>query len=143
LPHRHARDDGICQVGGTFVHAPCATRRAEAAPLATEGDQGVFRAGVAGEAQETVGQDAAREVGVEFVGDEARQVRAGRFAVRRECACVLLHQPVERCLFGAVTLVAGGTCSRRVVRARRHEDFGVTGKTVIIYSLPQRTIIRK
>ena len=53
--------------------------------------QAVFRTGVAGEAHETVGQHAARQVSVEFVGGEARQVRSCGVVVRREKACVLLQ----------------------------------------------------
>jgi hypothetical protein len=39
LPHRHPGDDVIDQVGGGLRHAPGATARTEAAPLATEGHE--------------------------------------------------------------------------------------------------------
>jgi hypothetical protein len=39
LAHRHPGDDVIDQVGGRLRHAPGATARTEAAPLATEGHE--------------------------------------------------------------------------------------------------------
>ena len=79
LPHRHVRDDLINQVSRRLMHAPRAARGTEAASLATERHPRLAGAGGAGEPHETVGEDAALKVGVELVGDEARQA----------CACGL------------------------------------------------------
>ena len=53
-----------------FVHAARATRQTDSAPLATERDQCVLLAGVAGEPYEPVGKDAALKIGIEFVIDD-------------------------------------------------------------------------
>jgi hypothetical protein len=84
-------------------HAPRAARRANAAPLATERHQCVARAGVAGEAQEALGENAAVEIRLEFVFDEWRQA----LYFGGEGLIVPLHQPVERGVLGAPSLVAG------------------------------------
>ena len=58
------------------------------------------------QAQETVGQDAAFEEGVELVFDELRQPGPGcRLGLLEEGGGVLLHQAVQRRLLGAVALV--------------------------------------
>jgi hypothetical protein len=49
LPHRHPGDDVIDQVGGRLRHAPGATARTEAAPLATKGHEPLM--GAVGAAQ--------------------------------------------------------------------------------------------
>ena len=60
----------------------------------------------AAQAQETMGQDAARQEGVELVFDESRQVGASSvFGLAEEGRCVLLHQSVQSGLFRAVALV--------------------------------------
>ena len=60
----------------------------------------------AAQPQETVRQDAALEEGVEFVLDEPGQLGAGAgFGVGDEAGRMLLHQAVQRGLFGAVALV--------------------------------------
>ena len=58
----------------------------------------------AAKTQEAVGQDAAFEEGVELVPHKLRQVGAGS-GLRDEGRGVLLHQAVQRGVFGAVTLV--------------------------------------
>ena len=57
----------IDQVGDGLHHAPGATARAEAATLATEGHELFMGTVGATQAQETVGQYAALEKGIEFV----------------------------------------------------------------------------
>lgn len=126
LPHRHARQDAVYQVGRCLGHSSRAARRTDAAPLATERDQGVARAALAGQAQEAIGEYAAVEVGIEFVFDELRQAGAATTVVyfRGERRIVLPHQPVERCLFRAAALVLRRTCGDRLGRCphRRLED---------------------
>jgi hypothetical protein len=82
-------DDVVHQVSGGLCHTPGSARRAEAAELATEGDQLVMAAVAAAQAQEAEGQDAAFEESVELVFDELRQVGAG--GLRDEGRGVLLH----------------------------------------------------
>ena len=107
-------------------HAPRAARRTDAAPLATERDERVARAAVAGQAQESMGKDAALEIGVELVFDEVRQ--AGSVDMRYlggEGRVVLPHQPIQRCLFRAAAFVtgcAGGGCA---LGGCAHEAIGV------------------
>jgi hypothetical protein len=91
LPHRHARQNVVLQIGGGLGHAPRAARRADAAPFAAKGDERVARAAVAGQAQEPVGEYAAVEVGVELVFDELRQISAAAVYFGGE-AC---PEPVE------------------------------------------------
>ena len=58
------------------------------------------------QAQEAVGQDAALEERLELVLDEPGQLGAGAgLGVRDEAGRVLLHQAVQRGLFGAVACV--------------------------------------
>jgi len=96
----------VDQVHRSLRHAPRAARRAKAAPLATEGDQLVVAAVAAAQSQEAVREDAALQERVELVLDELRQVDpSGRLCLGDEGRSVLLHQPVQRGLFRAVTLV--------------------------------------
>ena len=62
LAHGYAGQNVVYQVGCGLGHAPCAARGADAPPLATERDQGVACAVVAGQAQEAFGEDAAVEI---------------------------------------------------------------------------------
>lgn len=60
----------------------------------------------AAQPQETVGEDAALEEGVELVLDETRQLGASAgLSVGDKAGRVLLHQAVQRGLLGAVAFV--------------------------------------
>ena len=75
--------------------------------LVTERQQLVVPALAAAQAQESVGEDAAFEEGVEFVFDELRQSGAGAgLGVRDEVSRGRPHQAVQRAPLGAVALVA-------------------------------------
>ena len=52
-------------------------------------------------------EDAALEIGIEFVFDESRQASAVRLHLGGERLIVRPHQLVKRCLFGAAALVSG------------------------------------
>ena len=67
----------IHEVRGTLGHAAAAAAGAEAAALAGKGDQPLQRAGVAPEAGEAVGEDAAGKELAEFLFDEPRETGAG------------------------------------------------------------------
>jgi len=68
----------------------------------------------AAQPQEAVGQDAALQKGVELGLDELRQVGASRgLSLLEEGRGVLLHQAVQRGLFGAVALVVDWGVVRR------------------------------
>lgn len=89
LAHRYMGDDAVDQVGRRLRHAPGAARRAEAAALATQGDELVVAAVAAAQSQEAVGQDGAFEEGIELVlgrsaaGRLRRRPRPGRRRSRR------------------------------------------------------------
>ena len=93
-----------------------------AAPLATERHQYVACAVLAAQAHEFTGKNAAVEIGVELVFDELRQTRACgcMFYFGGERLNVLLHQPVERCLFGSAAFVAGRACGGYALERRAH-----------------------
>ena len=96
LPHRHMRDDVVHQVRCGARHRTCPASGAKARALAAEGQQLVVAAFAAVQPQETVGQDAAFEKGVELVFDEARQLRSGTgLGVGDEAGRMLLHQAVQ------------------------------------------------
>lgn len=79
---------------------------AETAALTAEGREHVVVGIAAAQSQEAVGQDAAREEGVELVLDEPQQLRAGAgLGIGDEAGRVLLHQLVQRGLLGAMALV--------------------------------------
>ncbi len=86
-------DEGALEFGGHAAFAP-------------ERQRLVVTALAAAQPQETVGQDAALEEGVELVLDAPRQftARAG-LNVRDEAGGVLLHKPIQRGLLGAMALV--------------------------------------
>ncbi len=80
-------------MGCRLRHAPGPARRAQAAPLAAEGNQLVVAAVAAAQAQQAVGLDGAFEEGVELVLDELRQVGAcSVLGLRDEGRGVLLHR---------------------------------------------------
>ncbi len=91
------------------------------APLATERHQRVARACVAAQPQEALGQNAAVEIGLEFVFDELRQpVYFGNGAL-----VVLPHQPIQQRLFGTAALVIRRAGSRFAQGGCAHEVIGV------------------
>jgi hypothetical protein len=107
-------DDVVHQVRRCLRHAPGTARRAKLALLATEGDDLDVAAVAAVQAQESVGQHAAFEEGVELVFDELRQVGASSvFGLGEEGCGVLLHQAVQLGLFRAVALVVDRVAIRR------------------------------
>lgn len=74
-------------------HTPGATRRAEPAALAAEGDQLVVTAVGAAQPKETVRQDAALQERVELVLDEGWQARTrGGLDLSEEGLGKLLHR---------------------------------------------------
>ena len=85
--------------------------RPKPAPLAAECDQLVVAAVTAAQAQEAVGQDAARQEGVELVFDKLRQVGAGCvFGLLEVGRGVLLNQAVQLGLFRAVAPASEQGC---------------------------------
>jgi hypothetical protein len=76
LAVRRQRQDSIDEVHGGVGHAPRRATRAQAASLATERDDDLVVAGLAADAREAVGEDAAAEVGGELALDVAREAAA-------------------------------------------------------------------
>ena len=102
-------EDPVDEVGGGIGHAATAAGGAEPAPLAREGDEAIVPAGIAVDAQESMGEDAALEDGAELSFDEARQ-RAGALAGQ---------EGLENGLLGPVAFVAGARCSWPAMAVRR------------------------
>ncbi len=72
MAHGYDGDDSVDQMGGGIRHAPSAARGAEGPALTRERDHSIVAAVVATDADETVGKNAALEVGPELALDEAR-----------------------------------------------------------------------
>ncbi len=86
-------------------HAATEAARAEAAPLAGEGDQALVAAGEAGQSQKAVFEDAAAQVLVDFLRRELRQAPCF-FGSLTEGRPVLLHDLVKSRVLRASTLGA-------------------------------------
>ena len=84
LACRHPGDDALDQVGRSLGHTPAGTRRTKPAPLATEGQQGLFRTGVTSQAQKAVGEDATLELVVKLALHIRRQAFGIGVVVERE-----------------------------------------------------------
>jgi hypothetical protein len=84
-----------CRIG----HAASAAGRAEAAPLAREGDEPIVPAVVTVKAKEAVGEHAAAKVGTERLLDEARSVLVSGSRADEECLQLLADGSVEDRLF--------------------------------------------
>lgn len=95
----------IDQVGGRLDHPTGATRGAESASLAGEGDQVFVAASVALNAQEAVLEEVAFQVVVELPPDECGQRTAFGFESGEKLRVVSLDDSVEWRLFWAVALV--------------------------------------
>jgi hypothetical protein len=76
----------VHEAGGALGHAPAAAARTDAAPLAGKGNQPLLGTGVARQAGEAVGPDAAGEELAELLLHELRQAgtSARRAASRRK-----------------------------------------------------------
>ncbi len=72
LPHGDVGHDVIAKVRGEVAHAAAEARRTEAAALARKRDEAALSAAVAGDPNESVGQDAAPEERLDLVDHEAR-----------------------------------------------------------------------
>jgi hypothetical protein len=113
LPHGDAGQHAVHEAGGALGHAPAAAARTEAAPLAGKGNQPLLGTGVATQAGEAVGQDAAGEELAELLLHELRQAgtvgTVSRFAEKglqvsadngMEDAALRLTWTVDRALDG-------------------------------------------
>lgn len=70
LAHGYLPQDVIHQFGCGLGHSSGATRRVDAAPLATERDESVSCTASTTQAQASVGKDSAFEIRLEFIYDE-------------------------------------------------------------------------
>jgi hypothetical protein len=95
----------IDEVGCHVRHAPATARGTESPPLAGERDEPVVTTGVAVDAQEAMGQNAALEIGTNFALDEASDGSARRSGAREERFEFLAHHAMEQGLFWLVTFV--------------------------------------
>ena len=95
----------IDQVGGRLDHPTGATRGAESASLAGEGDQVFVAASVALNAQEAVLEEAAFQVVVELPPDECGQRSAFGFESGEKLRVVSRDDSIQWCLFRTVALI--------------------------------------
>lgn len=100
LPHRDLGHDVITEMRGEVAHAAAETRRTEAAALARKRDEAVLSAAIAGDPNESMGQNAAPEERLDLVDHEARQAASAPVPVLglglgQERPPVLGEQPVE------------------------------------------------
>ena len=76
LADRHARDDGVDEVGGLVGHAPAFAGWTQASDLAGQCHQRVVAAVGAADPGEATGQEPAAQIALETAGDEPRQLVA-------------------------------------------------------------------
>ena len=110
LAHGGLRQRLVDQTGGGLGHAAAAAGRAEAAPLAGEGDDAVAPAFIAVDAQEPVRGDAAVQKSAEVAHDEKRDRAAAQLPAGEEGRKVLRDRMVQRAF----------PCAARTVRAHVH-----------------------
>ncbi len=111
LANGHLGNHAIDEVGRGIGHAASAAGRAEAAPLAREGDEAVELAVVAVQAQESVGEDAAAQIGAELVLDEAGRRLIALASAREKGFELVANGLVEQRAFGTPRLVGGAAGS--------------------------------
>ena len=102
------REDSIDEVCGRVRHTSSSAGGTQAPSFTRESEQTVVAAGIAAQAQEPVGQDAAIEIGAQFALHEACDRRALFACAREEALEVLSNDFVEQCLLGLVALVLDG-----------------------------------
>jgi hypothetical protein len=105
LADGHLGQDAIDELCGGVGHASAAAGRAEATPLAREGDEAIVAASVAVDPQEAVGQDPAPEVRAQLLLDEAGRRVLAFAGARQERLELFPDDRVERGLLGSVSLV--------------------------------------
>jgi hypothetical protein len=122
LAHRHRREDAVDDAGGGVGHATPGAARADAPTLAREGDEKIAVTGASVEAEESVGEHAAREVGTEGLFDVTRQNAFVALArVCKERVEVIADERVEDCLRRTArsVVVLGRARSPRRVASRQ------------------------
>jgi len=92
-------------VGGGIRHPPTSTRRTESPAFAREGDEPIVTAGVAVDAKESVGEDAAREIAADLAFHEASDGRPRRSRACEEGLELVADDLMEKRLLGLVTFV--------------------------------------
>jgi len=102
------REYSIDEVCGGVRHASSSAGGTQAPSFTREGEQAVVAAGIAVQAQEPVGQDAAVEIGAQFALHETSDRRALLACAREEALEVLSHDFVEQRVLGLVALVLDG-----------------------------------
>ena len=108
MPHGHRRDDVIDKMRGRLGHVAAVAGRADAATLAGEGHDQSRAARHAARAGEAETEEPALEIAAEFVLNVCRHGPLGGFAPREPTLEVLRHDPVERRLLWAASLVTAG-----------------------------------
>jgi hypothetical protein len=113
LTDRHHREHAVHEVRRGVGHAPAATRRAEAAPLARERHESIVAALVAAQAQEAVREEAAAQEGAKLLLDEVRRGALARSCAGEKGLELLADHAVQEVVLGrarepaAVVLLAG------------------------------------
>jgi hypothetical protein len=105
LPDGRFGQHAVDEVGGRIGHSPTPTRRTEPPALAREGDEPIVVAGVAVDAQESMGEDAALEIGADLALDEAGDGRSSGSCEGEEGLELVADDGVEAGLLGVVSCV--------------------------------------
>ena len=106
MPNRDLGEHVIDEMGGCIGHAPSATRRTEPPPFARKGDEPIVAAGIAVDTKESMGEDAAVEIGADFALDEAGDGRARRSGAAEEGLEFAPDDLMKEGLLGLVTFVS-------------------------------------
>jgi hypothetical protein len=105
LPNGHFGQNTVDERSGGVGHPPPAARWTESASLAREGDEPIVSARVAMDAQESVSEHAAFEIGANLSLDESRDGRALHPRASQEGLELLTDDFVEKGLLGIVAFV--------------------------------------
>jgi len=105
LAHGGVRNHAIDEVSGELTHAAAPTRRAEAAPLATEGHDHFVLAPLAPHMKTPVSEEATAQVGAELAGDERWEPAALLRGPSQERVEMGVDDPIEYGALGSATLV--------------------------------------
>jgi hypothetical protein len=119
LTDRHMRQHAIDEPGRCVRHSQAAAGRAEPSALARKGDEPIVTAGVAMDAQKSMREDPALEIGADLSLDKASNRRALSSRASQEGLELFANDFVEKSLLGLMALISnGGKESVGTLRAR-------------------------
>ena len=107
MPDRDYGQHAFDEMGSRVSHAATAAGGTEAAALAADRDEAIVAAGVAVDPDESMGKEAAREIGPDLALDEAGDGRAGGPSPIEKGDELRADDFVQEGLLGLVTNVVG------------------------------------